>query len=148
MIVQSEAQLLQAKRKRPSRAGMTHIDNVIVGDGGALRPATALVSVPSDPPFTLRGWAVDGETRSTLSGAGVEFCLRIGKAGYRIVYLPYVELRHYESKSRGYDVNDEQQDHNQHERLLMQRKWNIATYVDSYYNPESHTGTEDFSIAP
>ena len=31
----------------------------------------------------------------------VDLCLRIGKAGYKIVYNPHVELYHYESKSRG-----------------------------------------------
>ena len=30
----------------------------------------------------------------------VDLCLRIGKAGYKIVYNPHVELYHYESKSR------------------------------------------------
>ena len=31
----------------------------------------------------------------------VDFCLRVRKAGYLVVYNPYVELYHYESKTRG-----------------------------------------------
>ena len=30
----------------------------------------------------------------------IDFCLRLGKAGYLVVYNPYAELYHYESKSR------------------------------------------------
>ncbi|MEG1069280.1 MAG: glycosyltransferase family 2 protein, partial [Ruthenibacterium sp.] len=36
----------------------------------------------------------------------VDFCLRICAAGYRVVYTPYAELYHYESKSRGLDEKD------------------------------------------
>ncbi len=78
----------------------------------------------------------------------VDLCLRIGRAGYRVVYLPYVELRHYESKSRGYDVTDEQVERDQRERLLMVRKWDIGSYRDPYYNPNLTLEREDFSIAP
>ncbi len=31
----------------------------------------------------------------------VDFCLRLGLAGYRILYTPHAELTHYESVSRG-----------------------------------------------
>jgi GT2 family glycosyltransferase len=78
----------------------------------------------------------------------VDLCLRIGQAGFRIIYLPYVELRHYESKSRGYDTTTEQEDRDQHERIIMQRKWNITQYVDPCYNPNLTLEREDFSIAP
>jgi GT2 family glycosyltransferase len=78
----------------------------------------------------------------------VDLCLRVGQAGYRIIYLPYVELRHYESKSRGYDITEEQESRDQRERLIMQRKWNISSYRDPYYNPNLTLDREDFSLAP
>ena len=31
----------------------------------------------------------------------VDFCLRLGRAGYRVVYTPYAELVHHESRTRG-----------------------------------------------
>jgi len=31
----------------------------------------------------------------------VDFCIRVGQAGYRNVYTPHAELTHYESVSRG-----------------------------------------------
>ena len=37
----------------------------------------------------------------------VDLCLKIRKAGYLIVYDPYAELIHYESKSRGYEDTEE-----------------------------------------
>ena len=37
----------------------------------------------------------------------IDFCLRLGKAGYLVVYNPYAELYHYESKSRGLEDTPE-----------------------------------------
>ena len=31
----------------------------------------------------------------------VDFCIRLGQAGYRLLYTPHAELTHYESVSRG-----------------------------------------------
>jgi GT2 family glycosyltransferase len=78
----------------------------------------------------------------------VDLCLRIGQAGYRMIYLPYVELYHYESQSRGYDITEEQESRDQSERRIMQRKWAISSFVDPYYNPHLTLEREDFSIAP
>ena len=36
----------------------------------------------------------------------VDFCLRVRDKGYRIVWTPYAQLTHYESKSRGGDEKD------------------------------------------
>jgi GT2 family glycosyltransferase len=78
----------------------------------------------------------------------VDLCLRIVQAGYRNVYVPHVVVRHFESKSRGYDVTDEQVERDRHERELMQRKWNISAFRDPCYNPNLTLEREDFSIAP
>ncbi len=42
----------------------------------------------------------------TVAYNDVDFCLRVSDAGWRIVWTPYAELYHYESKSRGSDEND------------------------------------------
>ncbi len=35
------------------------------------------------------------------------FCLKVREAGYLVVYNPYAELHHYESKSRGLEDTEE-----------------------------------------
>ena len=42
----------------------------------------------------------------TVAYNDVDFCLRVRDAGWRIVWTPYAQLYHYESKSRGSDEND------------------------------------------
>lgn len=78
----------------------------------------------------------------------VDLCLRIRAKGYRIIYLPYVKVSHFESKSRGYDTTREQEERDRRERLIMQRKWNIINFRDPYYNPNLTLLREDFSLAP
>ncbi len=41
------------------------------------------------------------EERLRVAFNDVDFCLRVGELGYRIVYTPYAELEHKESASRG-----------------------------------------------
>ena len=43
----------------------------------------------------------------TVAFNDVDLCMKIRKAGYLIVYNPYAELNHYESKSRGYEDTEE-----------------------------------------
>ena len=42
----------------------------------------------------------------TVAFNDVDFCLRVRKAGWRVVWTPYAQLYHYESKSRGLDEKD------------------------------------------
>lgn len=37
----------------------------------------------------------------------IDFCMKLRQAGYLIVYNPYAELYHYESKSRGLEDTPE-----------------------------------------
>ena len=77
------------------------------GDPG---PGGALVSVRNYSAVTAACMlvrrdafeAVDGfDEAFAIEFNDVDFCLRLGAAGYRNVYVPHVELTHYESKSRG-----------------------------------------------
>ncbi len=67
----------------------------------------------------------------------VDFCLKLIKDGYRIVYNPYVELFHYESKSRGYEITEKQRERFNLECEKFKTKW--GNYKDPYYN-------ENFSL--
>ena len=47
------------------------------------------------------------EERFKVAFNDVDFCLKIIEKGYYIIYNPYVELFHFESKSRGYEYSKE-----------------------------------------
>ena len=66
----------------------------------------------------------------------VDLCLKARKAGYLVVYDPFVEAYHYESKSRGQEDSPEKIRRFQTEIEYMRTEWNdILRYGDPYYNP-------------
>lgn len=66
----------------------------------------------------------------------VDFCLKILEKGYRLVYNPYVELIHYESKTRGYEDTDEKKVRFEQEKNNFKEKWKsiLLKSADPYYN--------------
>ena len=65
----------------------------------------------------------------------VDFCLKIRKLGKLIVYNPYVEFLHYESKSRGYEDTVEKQQRFKGEIDYFYEKWQgFLDEGDPYYN--------------
>ncbi len=66
----------------------------------------------------------------------VDLCMKIRKAGYHIVFTPFAELLHYESKSRGSDETGERRVRATRERWLFQERWIFELDAgDPYYNP-------------
>ena len=67
----------------------------------------------------------------------VDLCMRIRKEGYLIVWTPYAELYHYESKSRRkLDISAEGMARSQREVDLFRMRWsNVIVAGDPYYNP-------------
>lgn len=65
----------------------------------------------------------------------VDFCLRVGRAGYRNVFTPYAELFHYESKSRGYADSEEKIQKQNEEAQYVCNVWGESLFRDPYYNP-------------
>ncbi|MCL6443693.1 MAG: glycosyltransferase family 2 protein [Alicyclobacillus sp.] len=67
----------------------------------------------------------------------VDLCLRIRQAGYDIVWTPQVEVRHYESASRGHLHPDEN-------TIYFREKWaSILAAGDPFYHPAlSHDGVD------
>lgn len=66
----------------------------------------------------------------------IDFCLRVRKAGYRILWTPYAELYHYESKSRGKPDTAGKKEAANREIELFRTKWEKKLEVgDPYYNP-------------
>ncbi len=70
----------------------------------------------------------------------IDFCMKLRKAGYLIVYNPYAELYHYESKSRGLE-DTRKKWHDLTKKLPpLRKKWpEILKNGDPYYNPQSHS---------
>lgn len=76
----------------------------------------------------------------------VDFCLRVRAAGYRVLYTPYAQLYHHESKSRGLDEKDEaKRERFEGERARMKKRYGEALTRDPYYNINLTLDREDFS---
>ena len=71
----------------------------------------------------------------------IDLCMRIREAGWRIVFTPFAELTHYESKSRGLDTDDESRKRFEREISLFKEKWlgdaeaDNKKLTDPFYNP-------------
>jgi GT2 family glycosyltransferase len=77
----------------------------------------------------------------------VDLCLRIRKAGYLIVWTPYAELYHFESKSRGLENTPEKVKRFNSEIDHMKERWGeFIANGDPYYNPNLTLDREDFSL--
>lgn len=90
-----------------------------------------------------------GELTTDLAVAfnDVDFCLKVGRAGYLVVYNPYVELYHYESKSRGLEDTPEKKARFAAEIAKVEELWpNIFQIPDPYYNPNLTLISQDFSL--
>ncbi len=74
----------------------------------------------------------------------VDFCLKVRTAKYLIVYNPYVEAYHYESKSRGQDQESEDKRKRfAKEYELFVKRWSkIIAKGDPYYNKNYRLDTD------
>jgi O-antigen biosynthesis protein len=89
------------------------------------------------------------ETDLTIAFNDIDYCLRAREAGYLVVYTPYAELYHYESRTRGYEDDAEKQTRFFGEITYMQsRHAAILKNGDPYYNPNLRLDTNDFSPVP
>lgn len=77
----------------------------------------------------------------------IDFCLRIRETGKLIVYQPYVELKHYESKTRGYEDSPEKVIRFQGEIEKFRNRWKeFLEKGDPYYNKNLRYDTEQYDI--
>lgn len=77
----------------------------------------------------------------------IDFCMKIRKTGKLIVYNPYAELYHYESKSRGLEDTPEKVARFNREIAIFEKKWpEIFKTGDPYYNPNLTLDSQDFSL--
>lgn len=77
----------------------------------------------------------------------VDFCLKLLQKGYRIVYNPYIELIHYESKTRGYEYSKKQEERFEKEANNFKEKWKeVLEKGDPYYNKNFTLKTCNYDI--
>lgn len=80
----------------------------------------------------------------------VDFCLRCRQKNYLNVFTPFAELYHYESLSRGSDVEDPHSENAKRydrEAEHFRTKWKeVIEKGDPYYNPNFTLDRSDFSL--
>ena len=85
------------------------------------------------------------EEELTVAFNDVDLGLKIVTAGYLIVYDPFVELYHYESKSRG--QSDEKNERHKKEVEYAQKKWaDFLEKGDPCYNKNLTLSKHNFSL--
>ena len=72
----------------------------------------------------------------------IDFCLSAIEHGFRVVYTPYAELYHFETRSI------QQGAKNPHDFGLFERRWRHFIERDPYYNPNLTRTDVDFTIDP
>ena len=78
----------------------------------------------------------------------VDFCLRAGELHKKVVFLPDVQLYHYESKSRGFETTPEKQERFRKEIDAFQKRYGeLLLAGDPYYNPNLSLVRGDCSLA-
>lgn len=77
----------------------------------------------------------------------VDFCLKLRMKGYLNVFTPFAELFHYESLSRGLDLEGKNAERYNLESDHFKSKWKeVLDAGDPYYNPNFSLDRSDFSL--
>jgi GT2 family glycosyltransferase len=93
--------------------------------------------------------AVRGLDEENLAVAfnDVDLCLRLGEAGYDIVWTPHARLYHLESASRGRDTEPLAARRFAREVDYMRRRWGARLDCDPFYGPLFDRGYGDYRLA-
>ena len=87
------------------------------------------------------------EEKLKVAFIDVDFCLRVREKGYLVVYDPYAELYHYESKTRGAEDTKEKIRRFQTEIEYMRSHWiGLLKKGDPYYNCNLSLTKWDYSL--
>ncbi len=77
----------------------------------------------------------------------VDFCLKLCEMGYRNIYLPHVELYHYESVSRGHPHKTRKSyKQHLHDVALFKERWQSYIDHDPCYSPHLSMIFTDFRL--
>lgn len=85
----------------------------------------------------------------TVAFNDLDLCLRVGKAGYLVVYNPLVEAYHYESKSRGKEDTKEKVRRFGDEIEFIRTRWiTLLKEGDPYYNSNFSLKKCNYALKP
>ena len=87
------------------------------------------------------------ETDLAVAFNDVDLCLKLGRAGWRIVWTPWATLTHHESATRGSDVAPEKLVRFHGEIRVMIERWGAALRRDPHYNPNLSLTSAHFTLA-
>lgn len=77
----------------------------------------------------------------------IDYCLKVWEAGLRVVFTPYAELTHYESKTRGLEDTKEKQERLRREATRLCGRWRkLLEHGDPSYNPNLSVTKTDCSL--
>ncbi len=87
------------------------------------------------------------EERLAVAFNDVDLCLKVCRAGYRVVYDPYAEMYHWESKSRGIEDTKEKVRRFQTEIEYMRSNWTqMLIEGDPCYNKNLSRSKWNYSL--
>ena len=80
----------------------------------------------------------------------VDFCLKLYTSGYQNIWTPFAQLIHYESLSRGNDLDEINYPRFKKEQSFILNKWQTLISNDPFFNPNLgvETITTQFSFPP
>lgn len=77
----------------------------------------------------------------------IDYCLKVRELGKLVIYNPYAELYHYESKSRGLEDTPEKVERFNREVAVFNQRWDaLLASGDPYYNKNLTLNKADFSL--
>lgn len=77
----------------------------------------------------------------------IDYCLKVRELGKLVIYNPYAELYHYESKSRGLEDTPEKVERFNREVAIFNQRWDaLLASGDPYYNRNLTLNKADFSL--
>ena len=92
--------------------------------------------------------ATDGFDAERLAVAfnDIDLCLKLGAAGYQVIWTPHAVLTHHESKSRGREHTLEKRARFETEMNTMIERWHRQLACDPFYNPNLSRSKASFRL--
>lgn len=98
--------------------------------------------------FKKSHWETIGgldEDNLAVSFNDTDFCLKLRESGLKIIYTPFAQLYHKESKTRGDTQAPDKLAVFHREASHMYQHWPKVIWRDPYYNPNFSKETQDYS---